>query len=150
MRVAALADVHANAVALEAVPRDVERAGVDAVIFGGDLTWGPLPRETLELVRGLSVPSRFVRGNADRAVGVDLDGRGAWLAERHSEEERRWVNGFEERVVIDVDGLGPSLFCHGSPPSDEELVTPETPPERIRELSASVAERVIVTRHAHV
>ena len=150
MRVAALADVHGNAVALEAVLRDVERTGVDAVVFGGDLTWGPLPRETLELVRGLALPARFVRGNADRALGIDLDGRGAWLAGRHSDEERRWLNGFEERVALDVDGLGPTLFCHGSPRSDEELVTPGTPVERVRELSAGVAERVIVTAHAHV
>ena len=150
MRVAALADVHANAVALAAVLEEVEQAGVGVIVFGGDLTWGPLPRETIELVRGLSLPARFVRGNADRALGVDLGGRGAWLAERHSREERRWVNGFEERVAIEVDSLGPTLFCHGSPRSDEELVTPETPVERIREFSAGVAERVIVTAHAHV
>jgi predicted phosphodiesterase len=41
-------------------------------------------------------------------------------------------------------------FCHGSPRSDEECVTPETPEERVRELSAGVEERVIVSGHVHI
>ncbi len=70
MRVAALADVHGNAPALEAVLAEVTREDVDLIVFGGDLTWGPLPLETLALVRALAVPARFVRGNADRTLGT--------------------------------------------------------------------------------
>lgn len=44
MRVAVLADIHGNLPALEAVLRDVEAAGVDAVVLGGDLADGPMPR----------------------------------------------------------------------------------------------------------
>src|SRR5205823_13547377 len=63
MRIAALYDIHGNLPALEAVLADVDREGVDEVVFGGDLTWGPLPRETLELVRSVD-NAAFVRGNA--------------------------------------------------------------------------------------
>ena len=150
MRVAALADVHGNAPALEAALADVERAAVELIVFCGDLTWGPFPRETIELVRRLETPTRFVRGNADRAVGTGESERARWLAGRHTDEERRWVNGFDELVRADVDGLGPTLFCHGSPRSDQELVTPETPLERVGELLAGVEERVVVTAHVHV
>ena len=150
MRVAALADVHGNAPALEAVLADVERAAVELIVFCGDLTWGPFPRETIELVRELETPTRFVRGNADRAVGIDERPRGRWLAAQHTDEERRWVNGFDELVHVDVDGLGATLFCHGSPRSDEELVTPQTPIERVREMLAGIDERVVVTAHVHV
>ena len=45
-RVAVLSDVHGNAPALEAVLAEVERAEADLIVFGGDLTWGPLPEET--------------------------------------------------------------------------------------------------------
>ncbi|MGH3128553.1 MAG: metallophosphoesterase family protein, partial [Gaiellaceae bacterium] len=76
MRVAALYDVHGNAPALAAVLEEVEREAPDLVVFGGDLTWGSLPRETLALVRTLEIPARFVRGNADRMVGVETEGRG--------------------------------------------------------------------------
>ena len=41
MRIAALHDIHANLPALEAVPEDVRRAGVDLVMVGGDRPVGP-------------------------------------------------------------------------------------------------------------
>jgi predicted phosphodiesterase len=150
MRVAALPDVHGNAPALEAVLAEVRREGVDLVVFCGDLTWGPLPRETLAIVQALELPKRFVRGNADRMVGSLEDERGAWLAEQHGAEGTSFVNGFDGHVVADVDGLGPTRFVHGSPRSDEECVTPRTPPERVREFMDGVPERVVVTAHVHV
>ena len=150
MRVAALADVHGNAPALEAVLAEVRGEGVDLVVFCGDLTWGPLPRETLAVVRALELPARFVRGNADRMVGSADDERAAWIAEQHDTDAGGFVNGFDEHVVADVDGLGTTRFVHGSPRSDEECVTPRTPPDRVREFMVGVPERVVVTAHVHV
>jgi putative phosphoesterase len=150
LRVAALADVHGNAPALEAVLGELAGEQVDLIVFCGDLTWGPLPNETLEVVRGIRTPVRFVRGNADRSVGVHLDVRGTWIAAQHDEDARAFVNGFDESVSADVDGLGPTRFVHGSPRSDEECVTPLTPPERVQEFMADVPERVVVTAHVHV
>jgi predicted phosphodiesterase len=150
MRVAALADVHGNAPALEAVLAEVRREGADLVVFCGDLTWGPLPAETLAVVRALELPTRFVRGNADRMVGDPAHERGMWVAEQLGAEGTAFVHGFDTHVVEDVDGLGPTRFVHGSPRSDEECVTPRTPPERVREFMADVPERVVVTAHVHV
>jgi predicted phosphodiesterase len=150
LRVAALADVHGNAPALEAVLTEVAHEGVDAVVFCGDLTWGPLPSETLALVHALELPVRFVRGNADRSVGLLDHPRGPWMAEHHDQEQTAFVNGFDPHVVVDVEGLGPTRFVHGSPRSDEECVTPETPAERVAEFMAGVPERVVVTAHVHV
>jgi predicted phosphodiesterase len=149
-RVAVLSDVHGNAPALAAVLAEVERAEADLIIFGGDLTWGPLPDETFELVRGLS--ARFVRGNADRAVleNVSETEREQWMQAHHTDDMRKLLASFEEQVVVDVDGLGAVRFCHGSPRTDEECVTPETPEERVREFSAGVPERVIMTAHVHI
>jgi predicted phosphodiesterase len=151
MRVAALADVHGNAPALEAVLEEVYAEVPDLVVFGGDLTWGSLPRETLALVRELRIPARFVRGNGDRAVGTLLDdARGEWLASMHGPDDLAFLAAFESTVSVDVDGLGPTCFSHGSPRSDVECVTERTPAERVRELMAEVEERVVVTGHVHV
>jgi predicted phosphodiesterase len=150
VRIAALADVHGNAPALEAVLGEVAAERVDLVVFCGDLTWGPLPRETLALVRGLETPARFVRGNADRALEEDTGDRAEWLRGLHSDADRELLRGFEEAVVVDVDGLGPARFCHGSPRSDEECVTERTPGVRVREFLAGVPEPVLVTAHTHV
>jgi putative phosphoesterase len=150
VRVAALADVHGNAPALAAVLAEVEAECPDLVVFCGDLTWGPLPQETLELVRGLSIPARFVRGNADRSVGSHLEGRGEWMAARHDPADLEFLSRFEQTVLVDVAGLGRTCFCHGSPRSDEECVTERTPAERVREFMAGVEADVVVTGHVHV
>jgi putative phosphoesterase len=149
-KVAVISDVHGNAVALAAVLAELEREQPDLVVSCGDLTWGPLPEETYELGRGLD--ARFVRGNADRAVleNVSETEREQWMQAHHTDEMREFLVGFEEQVVVEIDGLGPVRFCHGSPRSDEECVTPETPEERVREFSEGVDERVIVTGHVHI
>jgi predicted phosphodiesterase len=157
MRVAALADVHGNAPALAAVLDEVAQEAPDLVVFCGDLTWGSLPQETLARVHSLRIPTRFVRGNADRAVlelsRAGLEGataRERWMLEQHGDEDLAFLTGFEPIVSADVDRLGSTCFCHGSPRSDEECVTPATPPERIREFMAGRDERVVVTAHVHL
>ena len=157
MRVAALADVHGNAPALAAVLEEVEREAPDLVVFCGDLTWGSLPHETLALVRSLDTPTRFVCGNADRALRALRDGeierptpRERWMLAHHREEDLAFLAGFEQTVSVVVDGLGATCFCHGSPRSDEECVTERTPAGRVREFMAGRDEKVVVTAHVHV
>jgi len=149
-RVAVIADVHGNAPAFAAVLEELEREQPDLIVSCGDLTWGPLPEETYELARELN--ARWVRGNADRAVleGVSESERERWMQAHHTDAMRDFLATFEENVVLEVDGLGAVRFCHGSPRSDEECVTPETPEERVREFSAGIDERVIVSAHVHI
>lgn len=152
-RVAVISDVHGNAVALAAVLHDVQRISPDLIVCGGDLTWGPQPQETLQLARAVGVPVRYVRGNAERALLEPSDKptpRERWLLERHSAEDIAFIRTFEENVVIDLAALGRVRFCHGSPRSDEECITPATPDRRIRELMAGVAEQILVSAHTHI
>jgi predicted phosphodiesterase len=155
--VAAVADVHGNAPALEAVLGDLAREEPDLVVFCGDLTWGPLPEETLALLQPFHARALFVRGNAERELVRLFDGapddaseRGRFLVERHDDAARGFVASFQENVVVEIDGLGPTRFCHGSPRSDEELVTEATPVARVREFLDGVEERTVVTAHTHV
>src|SRR4051794_9974303 len=92
MRVAALYDVHGNVHALEAVLADVEHEGVDVILFGGDLAWGPFPRETLELARSLP-DAEFVRGNADETSSPTFprDARRAFVLARLEDKQVEWL-----------------------------------------------------------
>jgi putative phosphoesterase len=137
MRIAALYDVHGNLPALEAVLADVEREGVDEIVFGGDLTWGPQPHETLELVRSVENAS-YVRGNADREPDE-------WERSRLSDEEIAFLQG--QAPTVELDGV---LYCHATPRSDDEVVTPATPDERLAEILAGVEQRVVVGGHTHM
>jgi predicted phosphodiesterase len=156
-RVAAVSDVHANVAALTAVLADIEAAGADLVVSCGDLTWGSYPDETIALMRGLGARALFVRGNGERAV-LEISGgertaetpREVWVPARHSATSLDFVAGIPFSVVIEITGLGPVRFCHGSPRSDTEVVTPATPGERFADLCAGVDERVLVTGHTHL
>ena len=157
-RVAVLADVHGNAVALAAVLAELEREQPDAIVHCGDLTWGPLPIETLDLLADRDV--LFVRGNADRSVtelaerlqdpGAEATPRERWMVEHHDASMRARLAAFPATVELEVEGLGDVLFCHGSPRSDEELVTVETPESRLADAVAGTTAAVIVTAHTHV
>ena len=156
-RIAVVADVHGNATALEAVLGEVEREGAELLVSCGDLTWGPQPLETLALLDALSIPVLHVRGNADRSVVEFADGREgersareAWMVERHGPRGRDALAGFAPTVTVDVEGLGAVLCRHGSPRSDEELVTVQTPEERLREALAGVEADLVATAHTHV
>src|ERR1700681_3102618 len=74
MRIAVLCDVHGNLPALQAVLAEVEKAGVDLVVFGGDVAAGPMPVETIDVLAAYGGPARFVRGNADRLMVESFDG----------------------------------------------------------------------------
>ena len=68
MRLAVIADIHGNDVALRAVIKDAVRSGVDRWWALGDLVlFGPRPAEVLELLQGLPGIA-MLRGNTDRYV----------------------------------------------------------------------------------
>jgi predicted phosphodiesterase len=155
-RVAVLSDVHANVAALTAVLAEAEAWQPDLVVFNGDLTWGSEPTKTIDIVRRLDARAVFVRGNAERAV-LELVGgtrrpnrpRESWMAEQHG-TVADFVATFAFSAVVDIRGLGPVRFCHGSPRSDTELITPRTSEQRFRQLMTGVAERTLVTGHTHL
>jgi putative phosphoesterase len=156
-RVAVLSDVHGNVPALVAVLDEVAAIGADLIVFPGDVTWGPEPQLTVDLIRELGSKAVCVRGNADRAVLELASGqraperpRDTWMPARHTPEALEFLATFPFSVVVDIDGLGPVRFCHGSPRKDTELVTPATPADRFADLAADVDERIIVSGHTHL
>jgi predicted phosphodiesterase len=163
VRVAALYDIHGNLPALRAVLADIAPEGVEVVVIGGDVAAGPLPRETIEQVIALGPRARCVRGNADREV-VDAYDRGRRTAEEESGPaertaafaaaqislaQRDFLADFPTTVVLDINGLGPTVFCHGSPRSDTEIITTATSDERLSEILFGVSEAVVVGGHTH-
>ena len=156
-KVAVVSDVHTNVAALTAVLAEIEREAPDLVVSCGDLTWGSQPDETIAMMRALGDRALFVRGNGERAVLQISEGsreaetpREQWVPAQHSAESVAFVATIPFSLVIDITGLGPVRFCHGSPRADTEIVTPGTPEQRFGELSADIDERVLVTGHTHI
>jgi putative phosphoesterase len=124
VRVAALYDIHGNLPALEAVLDEVQ---ADLVVVGGDVAPGPLVDACFERLEALDVPVRWVMGNGDR-------------------EELSGVRLGRFEPTVEVDGV---LYCHGSPRSDEEIITQITPPERLAPMLEGVAAQLVVCGHTH-
>jgi predicted phosphodiesterase len=162
VRIAALYDIHGNAHALDAVLADVEGTGIDLILVGGDVASGPFPAEVVERLLNLPRPARFVMGNADRELiaASETEGGGTepgsdpfgtlWCASQLSPDHIEFMRSFERVVELDVEGIGSTLFCHGSPRSDEELITPATPQERILPMLEGVGANVVVCGHTHM
>ena len=73
------------------------------------------------------------------------------MVEQHDAPLRALLAAFPATVELEVDGLGDVLFCHGSPRSDEELVTVETPESRLADAIAGTTRRTSSsTAHTHV
>jgi putative phosphoesterase len=158
VRVAALYDVHGNLPALEAVLAEVERERPDAIVFGGDIIAGPMPRETLERVLSLGERAHLIRGNADRIVlevrrGTRQDGVGFaddWVGEQLRDEQAELLETLPLTVTLDVDSLGPTCFCHATPRDDEEIFTERDPDEVVARMLNGVEEATVVCGHTHI
>ena len=143
---------------LRAVLRQLEGEQFDAIVVGGDAISGPQPAETEALLRSIDTPLHWIRGNGERALGPDgadaTMGEGEemlqFTASQLSESERHALSTLRERITLDVDGLGETLFCHASPRNDLDIVTTGTPDERFSVLLEDVAERVVVAGHTHM
>ncbi len=154
-RVAALYDIHGNLPALEAVLAEPDVQSADVVLVGGDAVVGPLPRETLDALLALGGRARFIRGNTDRVLAEPSDDgpwavRNVWVRGELGEERIELLWRWPQTERIEIEALGSTLFCHGSPRSDAEILTRGTPPERLRPILAGVRERVVVCGHTHV
>ena len=156
MRVAALYDVHGNVPALDAVLREVEREKPDAIVFGGDIIAGPMPRETLERIRGLG-QAQLIRGNADRmalefrrGLRREREGLEDWVAAQLSDEEAEYLESLPLTITLDVEGLGPTCFCHATPRDDEEIFTERDSDEVVAEMLAGTDETTVVCGHTHM
>src|SRR5579885_939731 len=109
MRIALIADIHGNAVALDAALADIERTGADTIICLGDVAvLGPQPRAVLERLRALGC--RNVMGNGDAelldpppADAADEMARhmreiGLWGAAQLSAADKEFVASFQPTV----------------------------------------------------
>jgi predicted phosphodiesterase len=165
VKVAALYDIHGNDAALEAVLAELDGLGVELILIGGDVAGGPFPNETVDAVRALGDRAIAIRGNGERELveaRLHLDAgtarsdpndiwstRTHWAAGVLDQERLDWMGALPPLSSVEIDGLGDVLFCHASPRSDEEIITPLSSAERVAPMFAGVAQGIVVNGHTH-
>jgi predicted phosphodiesterase len=157
MRLAGLYDIHGNLPALEAVLAEVRSEQPDAIVIGGDVVPGPMPRECLELLRSFEIPAHFIPGNGERVTLAQGQGTVPrevpeafrdvirWNAAQLTDEDARWIGSWPNTLSIEN-----VLFCHASPRNDVDVFTRLTPGEELQPLFAGVREGVVVCGHTHM
>jgi predicted phosphodiesterase len=123
---------------------ELEGIEPDAVLFGGDLAAGALPRETIELARG-APNARYVQGNADREMIRGREGPiTGWPSTQLLDDDLVFLSSFELTIVLDD-----VLYCHATPYDDEPFVTVLTSLEVARETIGDVEQPTVMIGHTH-
>jgi predicted phosphodiesterase len=157
MRIAVLADIHGNLLALEAVLADLRGRSPDYIINLGDCVSGPLwPRETAEKLIGLGWPT--VRGNHDRWV-TDLEpdkqySSDAFARRSLSTQQLLWLSSLPPTLGL-AAGI---LACHGRPKDDDAYMLENVVSGRlalasraeIAERTASIEAQIVLCGHSHI
>lgn len=158
MKFAAIADVHGNCVALEAVLADIAEAGITEVVNLGDHVSGPLEaRRTAELLIDHGFTS--IQGDQDRRL-VELDLSDADAIERadYKQLDRShldWLASLPPTMLYRDD----VYLCHGTPNDDaaywldrvtNDAIIQASPIEEVEAEAAGITASLILCGHTHI
>jgi diadenosine tetraphosphatase ApaH/serine/threonine PP2A family protein phosphatase len=158
MRFAAIADVHGNYLALDAVIADIRALGIDAIVNLGDMASGPLDaRRTMDALMALDAV--HVLGNHDRyLIDRPPEKMGSWDRPAHAQLDTRHLDWL--RQVPPTRMFRDQVFlCHAMPDNDEaywlETVLPDgtvrmASLEAIETAANGIAQRLILCGHSHL
>jgi putative phosphoesterase len=156
-RIAVLADIHGNLIALENVIQDIERRGVDLIVNLGDHISGPLwPKETLDYLKSQDWVQ--IRGNHERQLFTqqqeEMGASDLYAHQTLDHSDLQWLSGLPESARIGTE----ILLCHGSPVSDKQylLETIENgrarlaSPDEIKARIGGEIAPIILCGHTHI
>ena len=166
MRIAIIADIHGNYIALD---RSVEYAlekGVETFIFLGDYVAElPYPQRTMERLYAMKAKYDciFIRGNKEdywldhrkdgnrKVIWKDKDSTTGMLLYSYSHLTEKDFEFYESMPIatrVEIEGCPTFTVCHGSPSRTNEKMIPDT--DRIRQIMDEMDTDLIVCGHTHI
>jgi putative phosphoesterase len=161
MKIAFISDIHGNAIALDAVLKDIEQQGIDKIYVLGDICYrGPEPKRSLDLVRSLH--TEVIKGNADEWVvrGVRegevpekalemMNLERQWIAEQLDPPDIEYLASLPAQINTSIEGIEVSAF-HATPTSLFDIVLPNADDQLIvTSLMNAKEAHVYVYAHIH-
>jgi predicted phosphodiesterase len=156
MRIAILADIHGNQLALDAVLADLkQQPTVDLIVVAGDLCLnGPRPREVLDTIRALGCP--VLQGNVDVDV-IENSAKGEkkraiirWTREQIGPSGIDYLASlpFSYRVA---NPAGTDLLCvHANPLNLTDALGPDTDESELQRLLGGLTPGIGALAFGHV
>ncbi|MGD0644948.1 MAG: YfcE family phosphodiesterase [Candidatus Bathyarchaeia archaeon] len=154
VKIAVLADIHANLQALEVVIQDAEKRGIDIFLNAGDfIGFGPFPNEVIELLQSRNMIS--VVGNYDlEVIKNSAKGKGAkklafeFTKKELADSSASFLLSLPCEIRLEIGGKK-VLMVHGSPESIEEHIYHDTPVERLKTFADAQKGDVVIMGHSH-
>lgn len=163
MRIAVIADLHANLPALRAALDDAGALGCDTAWCVGDVVGrGPHPGEVIDELRSLAIAT--IQGNWDEAVGLRREHPGvawpseeaeaaglaslAWTVQRTTDDQRAWLRHLPEAHRLTLDGRSIFLF-HGSPQRQNEYLWSDRPSRVFARISSDFGDDLVCFGNTH-
>ncbi len=158
MRFAAIADVHGNHLALEAVLADIRAEGISEIVNLGDMASGPLEaRRAMDALMALDAV--HVLGNHDRyLIDRPPEKMGSWDRPAHAQLEQQhfdWLRAVPKTAVF----RDQVFLCHATPDHDEvywlETVLPDgtvrmSALDAIEKYAHGITQSLILCAHTHL
>jgi putative phosphoesterase len=158
-KIAILSDVHGNLDALHAVFEDARKNGAELMVNLGDFVgYGAYPQEVITELHSDNVLS--VLGNYDKEVlewkknrssdqGDETEISLEYVVSQLQKPSFQFLKSLPTHRLIRIDEK--SVFLtHGSPESINEHIYPDTPEQRLNELSQQANTDVILLGHSHI
>jgi diadenosine tetraphosphatase ApaH/serine/threonine PP2A family protein phosphatase len=156
MKFAAIADVHGNFFALEAVLADIAGIGITEIVNLGDHVSGPLEaRRTADLLMTRGFPS--IRGDQDRVL-IELGRAGTSNRTDYNQLDPKhldWLASLPPTIIYRDD----VFLCHGTPRDDaaywlervtDDAIVHATPIEDVEVEAVGLAGSLILCGHTHI
>jgi predicted phosphodiesterase len=159
MKIAVIADIHGNIVALEAVLAAIDAERPDRVVCLGDVAAkGPAPAQVVDCL--IDRDWTFIMGNTDEWMIRPIEEKpknererllvesALWGYKQLDERQRAFIAAFRPNAAIDLGG-GQLLCYHGSPDSNVTAILPETPTAELDRLLNPWPARIYAGAHTH-
>lgn len=161
MRLAFIADIHANIFALEKVLGDIDQQRIERIICLGDLVgYGVFPNQVIELIRQRDILT--IQGNYDQSVAEDLLVCGCdysdrqrlaeagqsllWTQETVTLENKEWLKGLPQEKKLQI--AGKTLYLvHGSPRKNNDYLEEDS--ALIPKIISDYDFDVLICGHTH-
>jgi putative phosphoesterase len=163
MRIAVISDMHGNAVAFEAVEKDIQGHHIDQVVCLGDaIQGGPQPAAVVHQLQRLGCP--VVMGNADAWLlsGLETADEGIpperlkkmgeireWSLSQLADDERAFISSFQPTITISLEEDLKLLCFHGSPVSFDDVILPAAPEEEFQKHLGAYSDHILTGGHTH-
>ncbi len=158
MKIALLADIHANLEAFQSVINDIKKQAIDEILCSGDLVnYNANPNETLELIKKNEIVSCLGNHDFNAVSPVELtqftpemQKALLWTSKQLTSSSKEILSKLPKTINLNLDGRN-IFIVHGSPENQLwDYVFPNTAENILEGYLEKTKADILVLGHTHI